>query len=172
MGLSELPADILLLVASFLDVNTLVSFSQAFRSIYSLSQSSVSWWQHDLAVAYLPSIKPASSYTLQELRSAALCAHRAWSKFSQSASPFNIDAHLVEKLNANREAALSYIDRIQTEFIRFKPHYAHKPPTWKIITLRPSFTSFFDTFENLVFTSDGSFRQENRRPRGQNRYHD
>ncbi|PVG01126.1 hypothetical protein CPB86DRAFT_782033 [Serendipita vermifera] len=122
---SLLPADILLLVASLLDVNTLVSFSQAFRSIYSLSQSSVSWWQHDLAVAYLPSIKPVTSYSLQELRNAALCAHRAWSKFSQPAPLFNIDAPLVEKLNGNRRTALSYIDRIQTEPICFEPHYAN-----------------------------------------------
>ncbi|CAG8682262.1 9909_t:CDS:2, partial [Acaulospora colombiana] len=122
MKLSQLPADILLLVASFLDVNTLVSFSQAFRSVYSLSRSSVTWWLYDLAVGYLPSIKPISSYSADELRNAALRAHRAWDKLCQPTPLVKIDAHLTEKLSTERGEALDYTKGIQTDSISFDPN--------------------------------------------------
>ena len=57
--------------------------NQSFRAAFTLSQTSILWWRHNMTglASYLREIKSLSEYTPVDLRTAALKACRIWATF-------------------------------------------------------------------------------------------
>jgi hypothetical protein len=83
LPISLLPTELLLQIASYLSLNTLLAFSNSCRTIYILSLTSTVYWENDIVAAHLNAHHDAlAEYHPLDLRCAALEARRAWRRIS------------------------------------------------------------------------------------------